>query len=123
MQQVDLTSFFLNLCFFEIFQKNSSCFRLRSKLCTLKPLAPPLVFVFLRHLLQVLCCAADILLSIIVKKKKNKRRKEFQFSHNFFFSLVFLYFYLAIFVFQLCGFFSAQLLFSAVLYQLRAVGA
>lgn len=67
--------------------------------------------------------AADIVLSIIVIKKKEQTEERISiFSHNFFFSLVFLYFYLAIIVFQL-GFFSAQLLFLAVLFQLRAVGA
>ena len=67
--------------------------------------------------------AADIVLSIIVIKKKEQTEERISiFSHNFFFSLVFLYFNLAIIVFQL-GFFSAQLLFLAVLFQLRAVGA
>jgi hypothetical protein len=112
MQQVDLTSFFLNLCFFEIFQKNSSCFRLRSKLCTLKPLAPPLVFVFLRHLLQVLCCAADILLSIIVKKKRTNGGKNFNlvttsFSVLFFFTFILPYlFFSCVVFFQLNYFFQ-----------------
>jgi len=72
MQQVDLTSFFLIFLFFEIFQKKSLVvFRLRSKLCTLKPPAPPLVL-FFKTSLQVLCCAADIVLSIIVIKKKEQ---------------------------------------------------
>jgi len=112
MQQVDLTSFFLNLCFFEIFQKNSSCFRLRSKLCTLKPLAPPLVFVFLRHLLQVLCCAADIVLSIIVKKKRTNGGKNFNlvttsFSVLFFFTFILPYlFFSCVVFFQLNYFFQ-----------------